>query len=301
MPQSAAFIVNDRTVIEITQFCLDFRQGNALGVAPRKQSAPTGSFNSVLTLGVGSVCRRKDLQLVNASPSHIPTEVYLDFLGRTIQIHWDYHAIFMVGIWFVIVPLCIVTIRYGKPKPTFYGIREEISLTNIAWWWFSVHKFGFYFAIGLSLAGAAVALTVSRGFSGSVHSIFAMMTIILACLQILSAWLRGTHGGRYYFKADPDNPATWHGDHYDMTPRRRLFESYHKTAGYFTGFSAVGTVSSGLMQYRMPALAGFVVTMALVTLVLCVVLEHQGLRYDGYRAAFGNDPEHPYNKLRKDL
>ena len=238
---------------------------------------------------------------VSASQSHIPTEVYLDFLGTMIPIRWDYHAILMVGIWFVLVPLCIITIRFGKPKPTPHGIREEIRLTNIAWWWFSIHKFGFYLAIGLSLVGLTVALTVSRGFSGSVHSLFGIMTIILGCLQVLSAWLRGTHGGRYYFKANPDDPSTWHGDHFDMTPRRRKFEAYHKTAGYFAGFFAVGAVASGLMQYPMPVLTGIILFIALVILTVCIVLEHKGVRYDGYRAAFGNNPEHPYNKARKDL
>jgi uncharacterized membrane protein len=238
---------------------------------------------------------------MNESQLHIPTEVYLDFLGRTIPIHWSYHAILMVGIWFILVPLCIITIRYGKPKPTQYGIREEIRLTNIAWWWFSVHKFGFYLAVGLSLVGLAMALTVSHGFSGSVHSIFGLTTIILGCLQIASSWVRGSHGGKYYYNADPDDPTTWHGDHFDMTPRRRKFEAYHKTAGYFAGFFAVGAVASGLMQYPMPGLTGVILITALVALGLCIALEHKGLRYDGYRAAFGNDPDYPHNKARKDL
>lgn len=239
--------------------------------------------------------------MLNESKSHIPTEVYLDFLGRTIPFQWGYHAILMVGIWLVLVPLCIITIRYGKQKPTPYGIREEIRLTNIVWWWFSIHKFGFYLAIGLSLTGLALALTVSHGFSGSVHSMFGITTIILGCLQIVSAWLRGTHGGKYYHNADPDDPSTWRGDHFDMTPRRRKFEAYHKTAGYFAGVFAVGAVASGLMQYPMPVLTGIVLITALVALVLCTVLEHKGLRYDGYRAAFGNNPDHPHNKARKDL
>lgn len=231
--------------------------------------------------------------------SHIPVEVTL--LGRTIPIHWEYHAILMVGIWFVLVPLCIIMIRYGKPKPTPHGIREEIRLRNIAWWWFSVHKFGLYVAVGLSLAGLAVALTVSRGFSGSVHATFGVLAIVLGCLQVISAWLRGTHGGKYYHKADPGDPSTWRGDHFDMTPRRRMFEAYHKTAGYFAGFFSVGAVASGLMQFPMPVLTGVILTTALVILVLCIILERMGLRYDGYRAAFGNDPDHPYNRARKDL
>ena len=56
---------------------------------------------------------------------HIPTEVYFDFLGMTIPIHWDYHAILMVAVWFVLVPICIITIRFGKPKPTLTGLHRE--------------------------------------------------------------------------------------------------------------------------------------------------------------------------------
>ena len=232
---------------------------------------------------------------------HIPAEVHFDFFGLTIPIHWDYHAILMVAIWLVLVPLCILTIRFGKPKPTLNGIREKVSIKNIVWWWFNVHKYGLFLAVGLSLAGLAVAMIASKGFSGSLHSIFGITTIILGCLQVVSGWLRGKHGGRNYYTAVPDDPATWRGDHYDMTPRRRKFEAYHKTAGYFAGFFAVGAVASGLMQYPMPGLLGFILVAALVIFVLCVVLEYKGLRYDGYRAAHGYNPEHPYNQERKEL
>jgi hypothetical protein len=238
---------------------------------------------------------------MNQIQSHIPTEVYLDFLGTTIPIHWGYHAILMVSIWLVLVPACILVIRFGKPKPTLNGIREKVAITNLVWWWFSVHKYGLYIAVGLSLAGVAVALVVSRGFSGSVHSIFGITTVTLGCLQVVSGWLRGVHGGRNYYTADPNNPDTWRGDHYDMTPRRRKFEAYHKNAGYFAGFFAVGAVASGLMQYPMPALATVIVIAALIVFVASVVLEYKGFRYDGYRAAHGYNLEHPFNKEREHL
>ena len=232
---------------------------------------------------------------------HIPTEVHLDFLGQTIQIHWGYHALLMVGIWLVLVPICIIVIRFGKPKPTLNGIREQVRLTNIAWWWFSVHKFGLYLAVGLSLVGLAVALTVSRGFSGSLHSIFGLTTIVLGCLQVIFGLLRGTHGGRNYYTAVADDPSTWRGDHYDMTPRRRKFEAFHKNAGYFACFFAVGAVASGLFQYPLPALMAAVLAIALVALAVCVVLDYKGRRYDGYRAAHGYNLEHPFNKEREFL
>jgi hypothetical protein len=51
----------------------------------------------------------------------------------------------------------------------------------------------------------------------------------------------------------------------------------------------------------MPSLAGAVLVVALATLALCIVLEYKRLRYDGYRAGFGNHPDHPYNRARRDL
>ena len=80
-----------------------------------------------------------------------------------------------------------------------------------------------------------------------------------------------------------------------MTTRRQLFEAYHKTAGYFAGFFAVGALASGLMQFPMPVLTGAIIIAVFAILGLCIVLEYKGLRYDGYRAAHGNNPDHPYN------
>lgn len=234
--------------------------------------------------------------------SHVPTEVHLDFLGRTVQIHWEYHAILMFVIWLIFVPLSIIAIRYGKPRPTPYGIREKLELSNASQWWqFFVHKYMLYTAISLLLAGTAGAILVSRGFSGSVHSLFGIGTVILACLQVGSAWLRGTHGGRYYCKNDPDDPSTWKGDHFDMTLRRRLFEAFHKNVGYFACFFAVGAVASGLMQFPMPALTVIMMATGFVIITVCVVLEYMDRRYDTYRSVFGTDPDHPFNKARKNL
>lgn len=232
---------------------------------------------------------------------HIPTEVYLDFLGRTIEIHWHYHAILMVTMWAILIPAGMVSIRYFKPRPTKVGITTKIAIQDPRWLWFNFHKYLLTFAVGMSVAGMLVALVVSKGFSGSVHSAFGLGTIALGCLQLISAWLRGTHGGRYYYTARPDKPETWHGDHFSMTPRRRRFETYHKTAGYFALFCATGAVASGLMQFPMPALAWVAAAALSSVLVISLYREHCGKRYDTYRSVFGNDAEHPHNKARDGL
>jgi hypothetical protein len=236
---------------------------------------------------------------MNEPLSHIPTEVYLGFLGRTIEIHWNYHAWLMVGIWMFLVPLCITIIRYFKPRPTEFGLQIKIGITRPEWWWFNVHKYGLYTAVTLALIGVIVALVVSGGFSGSVHSKFGILTVILGCLQVISGMLRGTHGGKYYKSPDLDDPASWQGDHYSRTPRRRIFEAYHKTTGYFTLFCALGAIGSGLMQYPMPILTGLVFVVPFAFLAAWILLEYLEHRYDGYRAVHGYGLEHPYNKERE--
>lgn len=238
---------------------------------------------------------------MNEPLPHIPTEVYLDFLGRSIEIHWNYHAILMFSIWMVLVPFCVIAIRFFKPRPAKYGLTRKVAIRHAEWWWFSVHKIGLVIAVGLSLAGLAVAMVASGGFSGSVHATFGMTTIVLGCLQVISALFRGTHGGKYYNNADPEDPATWHGDHFDYTLRRRLFESYHKTSGYLTGIFAVGAVASGLMQYPMPVLAVLAALTPLFFVVLWIIFEFQGRHYDGYKAVYGPDPEFPRTKASRDL
>jgi hypothetical protein len=238
---------------------------------------------------------------MSVTAPHIPTEFHLDFLGLTIPIHWNYHAFLMVAIWFVLVPICIVVIRFGKPKPTLTGLHRKVSIRHAEWWWFSVHKYGLIFLIGMALAGAVVALVVSGGFSGSLHSFFGITTVALGCLQIMGGWLRGNHGGKNYFTADPNDPKTWFGDHYNMTTRRRIFEAYHKTAGYFVFFFAAGAVTTGVVQYPIPWLVEFIIAMVLIVFVVAIVLEYKGYRYDGYRAAHGYTMDAPFNKEREFL
>ena len=232
---------------------------------------------------------------------NIPSEVYLDFLGETVPIHWDNHAYLMVFIWFVMVPIGILAIRFGQPEPTERGIETRISLFNPRWWWFSIHKHGLYVAVGLSLVALVIALVVSQGFSGSLHAYFGITTVVLGCLQVISSWFRGRHGGMYYYTATEGDPETYKGDHYNMTTRRRLFEAYHKTAGYLTGFFAFGAVGSGLMQFPLPGLAIAVFVLIVSLVVTWMVLQYKDKQHDGYRAVFGYGLEHPYNKAREKL
>ena len=78
--------------------------------------------------------------------SDIPTEAYISFLGRSIEVHWNYHALLMVFVWVVLVPLCVTIMRFHKPPPSAKGLQRDVSLWHKEWWFFSVHKFGLFFA-----------------------------------------------------------------------------------------------------------------------------------------------------------
>lgn len=231
---------------------------------------------------------------------HIPKQADLPFFGL-VDAHWDYHAYLMVFTWMFLVPLFILIIRFGKPRPTPTGLHRKVAIYHKEWWWFSSHKYGLGFAMTLSVIGGIIAVSVSKGYSGTVHATFGLLAIILGVIQVVAGALRGIHGGKNYYTAKPDDPKTWFGDHYNMTTRRRIFEAWHKNAGYFAAFCALAAVASGLMQYPMPGLKWVIVLLILLVLCVAAYCDYIGIRYDGYKAAHGTDPEAPFNKARKDI
>ncbi len=230
--------------------------------------------------------------------SDIPLEGRIPVLDIVIPIHWENHAVLMFGVWFVLVPVAVMFLRFGKIPPSTWGIPRgtpKWAWPELCW---TVHKVLLYVAIFLAVGGAGFAMLLTGGVSGSLHSAFGLATVVLGALQVVSAWLRGSHGGRKDPGADPANRATWGGDHFDMTPQRWWFEAYHKTAGYFALFCAGGAVATGLGQFWMPAIA---VAFALVAgggLVLAVVLQGLGRNRDTYFSVYGTHPDNPFNRRR---
>ncbi|MCP3972257.1 MAG: hypothetical protein GY717_18435 [Rhodobacteraceae bacterium] len=228
----------------------------------------------------------------------IPTEARLPFLAEPVAIHWGNHALVMFGIWFVLVPVSVMLLRFGKIPPSTYGIPRGTS----KWAWpelpWTLHKYALYTAIFLTLAGAGLSVLLSGGFSGTLHAWLGSAAVLLGALQGLSAWFRGSHGGRKDPAADPDDRATWGGDHFDMAPRRWWFEAYHKTAGYFALALALGAVATGLSQFWMPVLAAAMFVVVLAALGLAVLLQGRGHKHDTYRSAYGHHAEHPFNRRR---
>ncbi len=228
----------------------------------------------------------------------IPSEGRIPLLDIVIPIHWENHAVLMFGVWFVLVPLAVMFLRFGKIPPSTYGIPRgtpKWAWPELCW---SFHKYALYTAVFLAVGGVAFAAMLSGGFSGTLHAWFGIATVTLGVLQILSAWFRGSHGGRKDPAADPEDRSTWGGDHFDMTPQRWWFEAYHKTAGYFALFCAGGAVTTGLSQFWMPWIAGGLALVVILALVLSVLMQGWGRNHDTYLSTYGSHPDHPFNRQR---
>ena len=103
----------------------------------------------------------------------------------------------MSTIWFLLVPCALIAIRYFKPQPTPFGIERSTGRFDRKLLWWTIHYAMLYLAIILALLGAAVAIFVSGGISRSAHALWGFAALLTGCLQIISAWFRGTHGGKY--------------------------------------------------------------------------------------------------------
>lgn len=228
----------------------------------------------------------------------IPVEGHVPFLDITIPLHWGNHAALMFTLWFVAVPFAVMFLRFGKIAPATYGIPRgtpKWAWPELCW---TVHKRLLYLVIALSVAGAGFAITLTGGFSGSLHGWFGLATILLGLAQGISAWFRGSHGGRKDPLADPEDRATWGGDHFDMTPQRLWFEAWHKTGGYFALFCAGGAVATGLSQYWLGWIAIAFGGIVAGGFLLAVLLQGMGLNRDTYMSVYGTHPEHPFNRRR---
>ena len=138
------------------------------------------------------------------------------------------HAALMVFAWAVLAPLCVLLARYYKVTPEQDFPR---AVDNPFWWrW---HRWGQTAVVALSTLAFGI-MWREIGWTGlaSWHGTLGMGLVSIGWLQVFGGVLRGSKGGPTDPRANPANPATWRGDHYDMTLRRRVFEAVHKSLGY---------------------------------------------------------------------
>ncbi|TLU72964.1 cytochrome b561 domain-containing protein [Lichenicoccus roseus] len=203
------------------------------------------------------------------------------------------HGTLMLIAWLVLLPLGALIARTRKVTPRQDWPRV---VENLTWWW--LHRLLQWSGVGIALLGLAVAWRATGGLAtGLLHVQAGLLVLTLATLQIVSTWFRGDKGGPTGSHADPAQPATWRGDHYDMTPRRRIFEAWHKTVGWGSILLALFTVLLGLQLYGWPRpLVEATVALALLQAGVAFWLIRTARGVNTYQALWGPDPRHPGNR-----
>ncbi|MGZ2258800.1 cytochrome b561 domain-containing protein [Roseobacter sp. A03A-229] len=205
--------------------------------------------------------------------------------------HLSWHARIMVFAWGVLVPVGIFIARYFKIAP---GQNWPETLDHHFWW--NTHRFCQYSACLLMVLGLWLILRAPplAAIPGP-HQMLGWAVLALALVQVLGGIFRGTKGG----PTEPAPDGSLHGDHYDMTARRLVFEYLHKGAGYTALLLSAATILSGLWQANGPNWMWIALCLWWAGLIVAsAVLQRRGMAVDTYQAIWGPDPSLPGNQRK---
>lgn len=206
----------------------------------------------------------------------------------SVAVAW--HARSMVLGWGVVAPLAIIIARFFKILPGQDWPRE---LDTQVWW--RSHWIGQMFVLGLSALGLVLVLP-SDPARMSLHNWCGYAVLAGLALQMLLGIFRGSKGG----PTAPGVDGSLRGHHYDMTWRRRVFETVHKSVGYGVVFLAFATILLGLWKANAPIWMWLALLVWWPFLIaVFVTLQRRGLAVDTYQAIWGTDHAHPGNRLPK--
>lgn len=204
----------------------------------------------------------------------------------------SWHGRVMTFAWGVLAPLAVMLARYFKVMP---GQPWPARLDNKVWW--HGHRLCNYCAVALTALGICLAWGPAR-YGGAVreaHALLGWSLFALGLLQVLGGHLRGTKGGPTAPRRDARGAVIdLHGDHYDMTPRRILFERLHKSLGYLALLLTIATIAMGLWTADAPRWMWLAIACWWAVLLGAAArLQRQGRCIDTYQAIWGPDPSLP--------
>ncbi|MEM8731501.1 MAG: cytochrome b561 domain-containing protein [Pseudomonadota bacterium] len=208
--------------------------------------------------------------------------------GHEVGFAISWHARAMVLAWGVLAPLAVLMARFFKVMPGQDWPRE---LDNQTWW--RAHWMGQALVGCLSIFALALVLPTDPA-AMSLHNWLGFAVLASLVVQVLLGIFRGNKGG----PTAPSADGSWRGDHYDMTPYRRMFEMFHKGLGYLTLALAAVTILLGLWKANGPVWMWLSLLIWWTALILAfVIFQRRGMAVDTYQAIWGDDPEHPGNQM----
>jgi len=204
----------------------------------------------------------------------------------------SWHARLMVLAWMVLIPLGILGARFFKVLPKQDWPND---LDNPSWWY--AHLIFQWSGAALSVVAMGLILWEIKEVQlfASPHHFLGWITVLLLVFQVLGGLFRGSKGGPTY----PAKDGSYRGDHFDMSKRRVVFETLHKSLGYIALLCAflavfVGLWSSNAMIWIWVVLGLWVVALGLIFRVL----QKRHNPISTYQAIWGPDPSLPGNKSR---
>lgn len=195
-----------------------------------------------------------------------------------------WHGRLMLLGWAVLIPVGALWARFWKVVP---GQDWPRVLDNKRWW--HAHRLLQIGGVVAALGGLALVLTAATPGGAAAHRALGWATLAIGCWQVAHGFARGSKGG-------PTAEAI-RGDHYDMTPRRVVFERVHKSLGWAGVLLALPAIVTGLAAADAPrALFVLVAAWWLAVAAAFVRWQRRGLALDTYQAIWGPDQEHPGNR-----
>lgn len=199
----------------------------------------------------------------------------------------SWHARSMVLAWGVLAPLAVLIARFYKVLPGQDWPRE---LDSQVWW--RIHWIGQSAVLLLTVFG--VGLILSSAGETDLHGLLGYLVLGLVAAQVILGLMRGSKGGPTAPKSDGD----FAGDHYEMTPWRRMFEAVHKALGYALIALAIVTIVVGLWDANGPHWMWLSLAVWWGVLAIAAIrLQRAGRAVDTYQAIWGPAPDHPGNRL----
>jgi Eukaryotic cytochrome b561 len=196
-----------------------------------------------------------------------------------VEVWVSWHARLMVFAWAILLPLGVMVARYFKvtSKQNWPTVKD-----NKFWW--HVHRIFQYSGVTLMIIAAVLAVINSKGVGDIAlwHARIGWIVVSIGILQIVAGIFRGTKGG--------PTGESMKGDHYDMTPRRVVFEWTHKLGGYVAILLACIAIILGLYAADAPRWMWIVIFIWWILLIgSATYLQHQGRCIDTYQAIWGPD------------
>ena len=198
-----------------------------------------------------------------------------DVLGH-LPLYMLWHAALMLFVWGQVLPTGVLLARFFKVTPEQDFPKQ---CDNQFWWnWHRGLQYG-----GLILASISTWLMWQKvGLGGSLHAQLGLTLVGLGWLQAVSSWVRGSKGG--------PTEHNLHGDHYDMTLQRLVFEYWHKIMGWSCLIAALVAIGSGfyLVGVNRAFYVGIPVSLGLILIFIFILFTKQKRWVDTYAAIWGH-------------